>query len=96
MQFRVRLGIAYYNQGFFNIGVVYSNYFGEHGSPINIQLGNNKEVIAGYINRTANRNGTPRIMIGKTYTEWVQSKFKQGEYMRITIINPDLLHLHKD
>lgn len=95
MYFRKKLGVAYYNQGFFNIGVEYSDYFGLHGTQILIELGEDNHVVSGYINRTANRNGTPRIMIGRPYTEWIQSIYSQGEYLTVEIKNPELLHLMK-
>ncbi len=96
MEFKKKLGVAYYNQGFFNIGVEYSDYFGEHGSIVNVELGDKKNVIVGKINRTANNNGTPRIMMGTQYKEWVQQAFKQWEFMNVKVINPKLLHLYKN
>ena len=95
MQFRKKLGIAYFNQGFFNIGVTYSDYFGDHSSPISVQLGDSGNIVNGYVNRTANKNGTPRIMLGKSYTVWVQENFNMGDYMDVAILNPVSLRLYR-
>jgi hypothetical protein len=71
-------------------GVEYSDYFGEHGTIENVELGDKNNVIVGKINRTANNNGTPRIVMGTQYKEWVQQAFKQWEFMNVKIINPNL------
>jgi hypothetical protein len=64
--FEVVLGIAYYNQGFLNIGVQYQHHFGGDGTPVSIYLGQNAgQPIQGHVNRTANLNETPRIMGGR-------------------------------
>jgi hypothetical protein len=85
-----------YTEGFFNIGVEYPDLFGVNVAPIKVELGDKKNVIDGYLNRTANKNGTPRIMMGIKYTEWVQKVFNQWEYMNVKVLNPNLLHLYKE
>lgn len=85
--FDVKLGEAYYNQGFFNVTQKYSDKFGADKALIEIQLGDNpKNTIEGYINRTANSNGTPRIMGGKTLSNWIQKNYEQDEYLRVDIL----------
>lgn len=92
----VTIGQAYYNDGFFNIRKRYSELFGSDLSKIKIQLGdNNTDIIEGYVNRTANSNGTPRIMAGKNYTEWIQNNFNQGDIFKIEMINSHYIILKK-
>jgi hypothetical protein len=80
--FEVKLGSAYYNQGFFNIPQKYSEDFGADKAIIEIQLGDNsKKIMQGYINRTANKNGTPRIMGGKDLSEWIQKNYKKDDIL---------------
>lgn len=92
----ISLGQAYYNQGFFNIGREHSNLIGADNATIDIQLGENAETtIQGYINRTANKNGTPRIMGGKELRNWIKNNFKPNDTMKVDIISPIAVRLHR-
>lgn len=68
--------------------------FGEDMSRIFIQLGDNLEVIDGYINRTANPNKTPRIMIGIKYTKWIQMNYLKGDILTIEVITNSKIKLY--
>jgi len=93
----IKLGRAYYNQGFFNVTRKNSNCLGLDKSTIEIQLGKkNTRTIQGYINRTANTNGTPRIMGGKDLKNWIQENFRFNESMKVDIISPVSIRLFKD
>jgi hypothetical protein len=95
-KFNIIIGQAYYYQGFFNVGVKNSSFFGEHGERIRIQLGNNSNSITiGKINRTANNNGTPRIMAGGEYKNWIQKNFRLGDIFKVEIISPGIIQLSK-
>jgi hypothetical protein len=83
--FELKLGKAYYNQGFFNVPIALSNNFASHSEEIEIYTGANEEPIIGYINRTANTNSTPRIMGGKDLRNWIMSNFKLGEHFKVNI-----------
>ena len=37
--FEIKLSKTYYNKGFFNVGIKYSNFFANHNSMIEIHLG---------------------------------------------------------
>jgi hypothetical protein len=93
----IKLGSAYYNQGFFNINMANSGRFGNDNSTIEIQLGFKPiKIITGYINRTANTNGTPRIMGGKELKDWIQNNFQFNELMKVDIFSPVSIRLYKD
>jgi hypothetical protein len=93
--FDVVLGQAYYNQGFFNVRRKYSHLFGTDKSIIDIYLGSGIDrMIQGYINRTANSNGTPRIMGGKTLKDWIKDNFKPNENITVEIISRVTIRLH--
>jgi hypothetical protein len=85
--FELQLGTAYYNQGFFNVPVKYQEFFGSDGEEIEIYLGDLESSVVGYINRTANRNATPRIMGGKEMKYWVMDSFKQGDYIKVCVFS---------
>jgi len=91
----ILLGQAYYNQGFFNVGREFSELFGADNATIDIQLGSSGDTtIQGYINRTANKNGTPRIMGGKELRNWVKNNFHPNDTMVVDIISPIAVRLH--
>lgn len=90
MIINVRLGVAYYNQDFFNIKLRYDMYFGPNNSIIDVYLGSwNTIPIQARIDRTTQPNRTPRIMMGKIYTNWVQNSHQQGESLTVEILNPN-------
>lgn len=91
---KIVLGKAYYTQGFFNIRKKDEHKFKEHLSKINIYLqGPDKEAIPGQINRTANTNGTPRIMGGNKMTKWIQANHKKGDILTVELINSSSIRL---
>ena len=94
--FEIILGQAYYNQGFFNIRVKHSEKIGLDNEEIEIQLGDNTtKIVRGYINRTANPNGTPRIMLGKKYTEWIKNNYSQKDILIVDILSRVSLRLNE-
>ena len=94
--FQVKLGKTYYNQPFFNVSIKYSEDFGDDNAMIQIQLGDNsKNIIQGHINRTANNNGTPRIMCNKTCTDWIQKNFKQNDILKVDILSNVSIRLNE-
>ncbi|WAC14771.1 GIY-YIG nuclease family protein [Dyadobacter pollutisoli] len=91
----ILLGQAYFNQGFFNVGREHSELFGADNAIIDIQLGSSGDTtILGYINRTANKNGTPRIMGGKELRDWIKNNFKPNDIMKVDIISPIAVRLY--
>lgn len=92
--FLVTLGKKYYEDGFFNVKVKYSDQFGEDLSNIKIQLGDDQNnYTIGKINRTANSNETPRIFAGPLYKKWIQENFNRGDIFRVEIINKEFIKL---
>jgi hypothetical protein len=90
MDILVKLGVAYYTQGFVNIKKRYEDYFGGDQSEIIIYLGTwTSEPFAARINRRAQIIGTPRIMMGTRYTEYVKANHKLGETIKIEFMNPN-------
>lgn len=88
--FEVLLGKKYYNEGFFNVSVRFSDLLGEDNSEIKIQLGNDpNNLTLGHINRMANSNGTPRIFGGRELKNWIQSNFKFADEFRVQILSPN-------
>jgi len=94
--FEIILGKTYYRQGFFNVSQKFSDSFGADKAIIEILLGNdNKDSIQGNINRTANPNGTPRIMGRKGLTDWIQNNFKENDLLKVDILTNVSIKLNK-
>lgn len=88
--FSFTLQETYYRTGFFNVGVPYANAFAGDKADITIYCGAEKLAVHGKINRTANTNGTPRIMGGLPLRQWFQ-KGKPMDVFTVTVLNPHMI-----
>jgi len=80
---------GYSNKGFLNIRVTYSELFAHHLAKIEIALGKNEAVIMGTINRTANKNATPRIMGYTALRDWFNmNNMHVDDRLLIEVITP--------
>lgn len=83
--FPVSLGVAHYTNGFINITTNFEGLFPTNGMHIIVYLGGwGLNPIIAKINRTAQPNGTPRIMLGIKYTNWVQANYARGAVINLT------------
>jgi ribonuclease VapC len=89
----IKLHKAFYRQGFFNVGVEHERYFGPHNTAVEIYVENTKLPIAGRISRTAQRNGTPRIMGHSGLRKYFQSRFHEGDLVDVTIETPERIRI---
>ena len=81
---------TYFRTGFFNVGVSYSKDFAGDQANLTIYCGEEKQVVQAKINRTANANGTPRVMGGVRLREWFQKK-NPMDVVIVTVINPNAI-----
>ena len=86
---------TYYLQGFFNVGVAQENLFGADGQEIAIYCEISQQPIIGTINRTANTNGTPRIMGGAALRDWFQSNLREMQEIMITVLSPTAIRIDR-
>jgi len=86
---------TYYDQGFFNVSVGFEKYFGDDRSIIEIYLAETDVVLYGLIDRTANKNGTPRIRGAKGLKDWFQGNFKVLDTMYIVILSKNSIKIGK-
>ncbi|UFS71186.1 hypothetical protein LPW11_03095 [Geomonas sp. RF6] len=94
-EFRFVLQQTYYNQGFFNVGVDHQHYFGGDGERIEVQVGTCSTPFAGTINRRANSNGTPRIMVGSALKTWFQECFNVLDIVAVETFSSNSIRLWK-
>jgi hypothetical protein len=87
------LQVTYFNQGFFNVPVEYQRYFGNDLEKIDIYCGEEQSFVAGYINRTANSNATPRIMGGIQLKRWMHKASHAMGAIDVVIQSPTSIKL---
>lgn len=91
--FILTLQDTYHRRGFFNVPVNCDKYFGRDEQSITIYCGREKLVVIGKINRTANTNGTPRIMGAVPLREWFQKRNVMTP-LKISIVDPTTIQIH--
>jgi hypothetical protein len=91
--FRLTLQETYHRTGFFNVPINVERYFGKDAERITIYCGREKLAIVGKINRTANTNGTPRIMGQVPLREWFQKRRAMSQ-LKVSIVDPTTIHIN--
>jgi len=87
--FTVRLGKTYYERGFFNVPVVFSELFGSHGATVDLYCGTERAVVRAILDRKANQqSGTPRIYGKIELGYWFQRRFKLDDVLKVTVLSP--------
>lgn len=88
--FKIKLGDKYYHDGFINPGVDVSHFFGKDRDTLLLRLGaDDARGVETYIDRKANKTGSPRIYGRKQTARWFQEHFKLGDIVDAVIINPN-------
>lgn len=82
---------AYYNQGFFNIPVDFDRFVRSKEGALEIWLGDRS--IQAKVNRTANKNGTARIMGGVPLRDWFQTEFSMLDPVLVEFSDPESIRL---
>jgi hypothetical protein len=63
---------------------------------IKIQLGDNSNnTIDGYIDKTTNLTGAPRILGNKPLKLWIQKHYKQGDILKVDILSNVSIRLNE-
>ena len=94
--FDIGLGVASWNQGIINPGVVASAHLGPDRTDIHIVLpraNGGVDVIAKQIDRRANRNGTVRITGGVVVRDWFRANFRKGDIVEAVILSRNSIAL---
>lgn len=91
--FILTLHSAYFNSGFFNVGVRYQHLFGADLEEISISCDGLANEFKGYINRTANVNHTPRIMGGVPLKRWFQKASQLHGNVCVEVLLPNSIRL---
>lgn len=84
---------TYMKQGFFNVPVLATNFYGGDKDKIEVYCGKAKLRIDGHINRSVNTNNTPRIMGGVSLRDWFQKNFEENDVAEVTVLTPNRIHI---
>lgn len=84
---------TYYQQGFFNVPVEHDQKFGPHNDKIEIFLDDATHPIEGVINRTAQRNGTARVLGHAGLRAYFRSQLKPGDSISVAIESPQQIRV---
>ena len=91
--YRLKLYKTYYNQGFFNVPVDHDHLVRRDEGPIEMHLTGSSR-ITGHVNRTANQNGTARIIGRVELRDWFQSRFNELDMVEIEFISPGAIRIN--
>lgn len=92
-KFVVTVGQTYYRQGFFNVPKADAHHFPDEGSEVEISLPPPSAPVYAMVNRTANQNGTPRIMGGTALRDWFQKRPRPGYVVRVRVQGRDHIEI---
>lgn len=93
MQAYLTLHKTYYDQGFWNIPVDFDRFVRRDEGPITLVLGKGKQEIKAHVNRSANQNGTARIMGRGALRDWFHKNYKQGDKIPMSFATPNRIVL---
>lgn len=83
---------TYYGQGFFNVPVTHDGFVCEHDGVVEIVLGEGLRISA-RVNRTANTNGTARIMGGKHLRDWFSENCQLMQPVYVDLVMPSEIRI---
>jgi hypothetical protein len=93
--FKLRLESTYYNRGFFNVRVGFDDYVRPTAGPVTLLLGEREQQIGGYVDRTANQNGTARIFGRSPLKDWFQTNFAMYDIVDVDFLSFEIIHLRE-
>src|ERR1700730_13122234 len=95
--FPLTLHKTYLEQGFFNVTVDFDNYVRQTEGTVDLLLlsGGKDQSVAAKVNRSANRNGTARMMGGTKLRDWFLSQFDVGARLDVDLGSAGQIRIQK-
>ena len=87
VSFNLRLEDTYWSKGFFNVPVDFERFLTTNDGPLDIFLGDSVQAVVGRIDRTANKNATPRVFGNKALAAYFQQTCKRGGFVSVEIVS---------
>ena len=94
VSFNLRLEDTYWSKGFFNVPVDFERFLTTRDGMIDILVGDAAKPLAGRIDRTANRNATPRVFGNKALAEFFQ-QLRRGALVSVEIVSPTAVRISR-
>lgn len=91
--YELTLHKTYFDTGFFNLGVSIERFIRKDGGPIKLRLGSSRRELDARVDRTCNKNGTPRVLGGPELRNWFQANFGLKDVVIVEVVNPTDLWL---
>ena len=91
--FTLRLEDTYWLKGFFNVPVDVERFVSDSDGAVDLFLGDAPTAIVGRVDRSANRNGTPRIFGNKVLANYFQQNYVRGARLPVEIISTTALRI---
>lgn len=92
--FIITLGATYFSKGILNPGIRASEYLGAGGDPIRILFSDGSEPVVSMINRTANSNGSVRVLgCNQDIARWFQQHFRDGDIVQGEVLDAHTIRL---
>ena len=93
LQAHLTLYKTYYNQGFWNVPVDLDRYVRKDEGPITLVLGQSGLEVQAFVNRSANQNGTARIMGRSALRKWFQQNYDVMDDVPVRFVAPNRITL---
>ena len=87
--FQLTLHPTYYAKGFFNITRDFDRYVRPDEGTVTLVLGRGRREIEAHVNRTANTNGTARVMGRAPLRDWFQAEYEERDVVPVRFDRPD-------
>ena len=84
---------THYRRGSFNVPATFDACLGVHNAAIEIYIEGVETPIRGVVNRTATRNGTPRILGNAALRRQLQARFSVGTTVIVEIESPQRIRI---
>src|SRR5690606_15081324 len=91
--FTLVLQPTYHRTGFFNVGVSSQALLGADGETIELYTDESEQPLLGKINRTANQNGSPRVLGGTGLRDWFQSAADVMDIVHVDVLSSTAVRL---
>jgi hypothetical protein len=89
-EYQKTIGITYYNENYFNVGVAASNNLGNHNEKLKIVLLNGL-ILNSTINRTNNQNGSVRFYGGLEWNNFITDNYNLNDVIKFQVNNPSTI-----
>jgi hypothetical protein len=93
--FPLKLQQTYLDRGYFNVTLEYDRYVRNSSGPVRLRLSRDGPEIEAKVNRSANKNGTARILGGVALRDWFQKNCELMDTVDVDLSSQEVIVLDK-